>query len=102
MEHQYFKRARAMFAAIKAIMLLPITAQQAELTKLGPYRSRGKGRSTPPRNFHGHTTPWHNNKSENRECARRLRQMAKGIIEADGFLVDGKFKPFPPFPGGEL
>lgn len=69
-----FQRAKAMFAAIAAIMKLASVAEQKEqLGRLNPYRSRGKGRGTPSRKFgnrSGRTYPHHSA----RECARRLRQ----------------------------
>lgn len=38
-----FSRATAMMAAIAAAMSLPVTAQQAAMSAIGPYESRGKG-----------------------------------------------------------
>lgn len=46
----HFKAAMAMFAAVSAALALPVLQQREALAKIGPYKSRGKGRGTPPRN----------------------------------------------------
>ena len=51
-----FRRAQMMMAAISAIMSATVgntAAQQAQLAKIGPYESRGKGRNTPNRSAPG-------------------------------------------------
>lgn len=85
MERQHFKRALMMFAAIRAAMSLPMGQQQAALAAIGPYRSRGKGRGTPPRNFYGRCTQWYAHaradlRHDGRANARRRRQIAEGVI----------------------
>lgn len=51
-----FRRAMMMMAAISAIMAGTVgnmAAQQAQLSQLGPYESRGKGRNMPNRRAPG-------------------------------------------------
>ena len=46
MQNRSFARSHAMFALIAAAMSLPTQhAQQAALSAIAPYKSRGKGRS---------------------------------------------------------
>lgn len=83
MEKQAFKRSRAMFAAISAIIASNASEfmRQALIGQLGPYRSRGKGRGTAIRNFHKHTTtfdrPLVRQRPEGRAATRRRKQDAK-------------------------
>jgi len=44
MQIRHFHRAIAMMQAIATAMAMPAHLQQGELNKIGPYRSRGKGR----------------------------------------------------------
>lgn len=73
MDKNPFARAIAMMAMIRDIMQLGDVAQRQErLRRLNPYRSRGKGRGTPSRNFgnrSGVAYPHHSA----RERARNLR-----------------------------
>lgn len=39
----YFKRSKAMFAAIAVAMSLPMAARALAMLTIGPYKSRGKG-----------------------------------------------------------
>ena len=89
----HFKRARLMFAAIGAILANPnlgMASRDAELAKIGPYRSRGKGRGSVERNYF---RPYCNNGGRNiphqgeREIARRCRQIASGQLTASNGLV---------------
>lgn len=55
-----FHRVRAIFAAIATAMALPVDQRSAALSGIGPYRSRGKGRGSPSRNWlrpFSHNTP---------------------------------------------
>ena len=78
---QAFRRAKSMFAAVTAAMALAGFAREMALQAIGPYVSHGKGRhrSQPGRNFF---RPSHNGPMPQgeRECARRVRQMNKGMI----------------------
>jgi len=82
MERQHFKRAHMMMAAIRAIIASNVSqlTQQAQIAALGPYKSRGKGRGTPPRNFHGGRNIYDDPtlRTQTREKARRLRQIERG------------------------
>lgn len=61
-----------MVAAIKANAKADVATLQETISG-GGYRFRGKGRGTPPRNFHGKT---HNlARDGKRERRRRMRQM---------------------------
>lgn len=61
-----------MSAAIKAGFKADVATLQQTISG-GAYRYRGKGRGTPPRNFHGKT---HNlRRHGKRERRRRMRQM---------------------------
>jgi hypothetical protein len=78
-----FKRAMAMAAAITAIIHnqnIPASMRQFAINDLGPYKSRGHGKHKPGRKLQAQT----NFKARgvkhgcgDRECARRVRQMAK-------------------------
>lgn len=72
MKRDHFKRARAMFAAIAAAMLLPMAEQAAAMADIGPYRSRGKGRGSAPRNHLPRANKYLPHQGA-RECARRVR-----------------------------
>jgi hypothetical protein len=73
--HSPFKAAIAMFAAIRAALALPgIGDRKDALGEINPYRSRGKGRGTPSRNW---MRPYCNNGGKHyphqgpQECLRR-------------------------------
>lgn len=65
---QPFARAIAMFALIQAAM-----GNAEALAKIGPYRSRGKGRGAPSRRY-GNKPGKYMPHQGKQECARRLRQ----------------------------
>lgn len=90
-QQQHFKWARMMMAAIKAIIAGSVSQleQQAKISALGPYRSRGKGRGGVVRNFYGRSTLWGKEglpKTEAREMARRRRQIEKGALNSSNGL----------------
>lgn len=60
-----------MFAALAAAADLPMAARVAAEALIGPYRSRGKGRGTPPRNHLPRPNKYLPHQGA-RECARRL------------------------------
>lgn len=68
----HFKRAKAMFTAIRAAMLLPMLEQAAAMALIGPYKSRGHGRGTPVRNHRRARSKYLPHQGA-RECARRAR-----------------------------
>jgi hypothetical protein len=70
-----FSRSLAMMAAIQMAMQLPKYLVQAELAKIGPYVSRGKGIGKPAKNFIKKAGKYMPHQGK-RECARRVRQMA--------------------------
>jgi hypothetical protein len=74
----HFKRSIAMFQLIAAAMALPVEAQMAAFNNIPEYKSRGKGRGTPSRNFlKPYATNWKDKLSGHtngaREMARRVR-----------------------------
>lgn len=77
-----FHRARMMFALISAAFELTGAERSLALSKIGDYVSRGKGkhRSKPSSNFYGRCTDFGHRRHGQRECARRVRQMAKGML----------------------
>lgn len=75
-----FSRSLSFMAAIQSIMLqsLPMAAQQAALSSLGEYKSRGHGRGSHSRTYR--TNPRTFTPNGPREVARRQRQIAKGML----------------------
>ena len=70
-----------MFAAIAAAMKIGgIAERESKMRTLGQYRSRGKGRGTPARNFGHRGTDWTGRRSGFREAARRERQLDRGLL----------------------
>lgn len=79
-----FARARAMFAAISAILAQGLGAfeRQQALQALGPYQSRGKGCGKAfDRQRHGNRTSKTYGMNVAREVARRRRQIAAGTLK---------------------
>ena len=75
-----------MMSAIAAIMAMSPSAQQMELAKLAPYKSRGKGKG---HNANGRAAKaLHFGRSKYkphegaREVSRRQSQIARGILKA--------------------
>lgn len=73
-----FARATVMMHAIAAIMAMPTSAQQIELSKLGTYTSRGKGKGVLGKVYRISSNKFTGNGP--REVARRQRQIAKGML----------------------
>ena len=77
-----FGRALIMMRAITAALALPLAAQKLALMNLGDYKSRGHGRGIYSGRKKGN---WSSGKyvgvsNGRRECARRVRQIQRGII----------------------
>lgn len=73
MHHVPFRRAIALMSAISAILAQTagdFAAQRMQLGKLDTYRSRGKGRGTPARNFHRSRSRYTPHQGR-QECLRR-------------------------------
>lgn len=84
---QPFARASALFSLIAAVASLPKSEQAAAFAGIGAYRSRGKGRGTPPRRF-GNPSGRYSPHQGEREMARRRRQIAAGRIDAAQILTE--------------
>lgn len=81
-----FARARAMMAAISALLAQGLKGfeLQQQINALGPYRSRGKGRGKAfDRQRHGNSTGKTYPMNGAREVARRQRQIAAGILRTN-------------------
>ena len=74
-----FHRARAMMAAIGALFAQGMVGAQVEM-QLGAYKSRGKGRGTPSRNFmRGAGRSTYEPHQGKQEIARRFERMNHGL-----------------------
>ena len=73
-----FHRARAMMALVAAALALPPLAQREALAEIGPYKSRGHGRSVQGKVYRINPRKFTPNGA--REVARRQRQIAKGML----------------------
>ena len=87
-----FARARAMFAAIAAIMANHAgLAQGAAIGALGGYRSRGKGRGSVVRNFHSNSGRRYDPPADLLEsgqaATRRRRQIERGTLTISNGLI---------------
>lgn len=69
-----FARANMMMAAIAAAMGLSSFAKESALSAIGPYKSRGKGRGTPSRNFYKSRSKYmpHYGAKESAKAVKRL------------------------------
>lgn len=77
-----FSRAKAMFAAMAAALAAPGATMQNVLAGLGEYRSRGHGRGKLSGKKKGNKgTLWIDRMNSERECTRRRRQIAKGMLK---------------------
>ena len=71
--------AQSMFLAIAAAMTTGSGVEkQIALSRIGSYKSRGKGRGTPSRHF-GNKSGKYMPHQGPRECARRLRQQQRDL-----------------------
>lgn len=94
--HQPFRRVTAFVAAITALISSGMS-MNAALSQKGPYTSRGKGLGKHSGKGRGNwSTLFDCNRSGSdldhngeRECARRMRQMAKGQLS----FIEFKRKP---------